>query len=228
MPQPVAISAAGNCPLSCATWAAGRFAPPAPSQLSVGSVSPMRFAASSRSADCVGTPRKRVTPSRLITRTASSASHLCSSEILAPAGRLSKNSGCVAVTWNSGVTINPDGRGAGGAPGSGGVTSGTATACNSQLNTALSAPRWVWTTPFGLPVVPEEYITAKSSSVSRSTPSGAVSAIPCITADSLCGPMSSPSRTPIRRSPRSSTSGIIRSKRGPSANTVLAPLSCSA
>jgi len=139
--------------------------------------------------------------------------------------QLAKTAGCVRVDWNNGVTINPDGRGAGGAPGSGGVTSGAATASNKPAE-----PRSARHGGFGphlsaLPVVPEELHHRKNQSSCPGQHPRAVSASLASTAEA-CGPHVFAIAHADQTQQRSSTRASSVSKRGPSAKHVLAPLSC--
>jgi len=151
------------------------------------------------------------------THTASSDPFMPAAEILAPGWRL-QNSGCVAVTLDNGVDDHAA-RGAARAATGSGVTSGRRT-LQQPVNTALSAPRWFWT-HFRLARRARGILTAKyRRRVRRSTPSGssvgqALHHWPKLVA----GPMFAIAHRRSDGSDRSSTSGIIRPKRGPIGNT---------
>ena len=90
MHHPVAVWVCGKLVLNLLTYADGRLAPPAAKNSSQLSVVCILLAASIKSADCVATPRKRVTRS--------SAFHLAGRSSFAPVARLKRKLGWVAVT----------------------------------------------------------------------------------------------------------------------------------
>jgi len=148
----------------------------------------MRFAPQAGQQDCVGTPRK-TGHAFAVDHHAPLLRHpiYASSEILARlAGLAKKTAGASQSGRGTTGVIDQSRRGRGArATGSGGVKPAGRRPPATASEHALSAPRWGWTTPFGLPVVPEEYITQNSSfGVQVNTP-GAVSAMPCITAEAL-------------------------------------------